>query len=79
MFKATVLKGGSFNYHPKNHPAETREAFELWFTFDGIPFSFKMAFFNEADIAKAKAAAASGKANFGLVPNRNTAPEFVLE
>lgn len=78
MFKAKVISGESYSYHPQKNPTETREAFRIWFTFDGVPYSFRMSFFQADQIEKAKAAAASGVAMFGLRPNNYVAPEFYL-
>ena len=78
MFNARVISGDTFEYHPRNNPTETRTGFILWFTFEGSPYSFKMGFFNQDQIEKAKAAVASGKAVFKLEPDNNIAPRFVL-
>lgn len=79
MFTGKVLSGAEFTYHPKNNPTETRVAYEVWFTFDGVPYSFKMLFFNSDAIEKAKAAVAAGKIVFALKPDRNTSPVFIIQ
>lgn len=78
MFEAKVLSGSEFPYHPKNNPTETRMAYEMWFSFQGVPFSFKMVFFNQDQIEKAKAGVAAGKCQFALKPDYNVRPIFVL-
>lgn len=79
MFTGKVLSGDTFTYHPKNNPTETREAYEVWFSFDNVPYSFKMIFFTQDAIQKAKAAVAAGKITFALKPDRNTAPVFIIQ
>lgn len=78
MFKAKVIGGGSFDYHPKRNPAETRTGYTLWVCFEGCAFTFKMGFFDQDQINKAKAAHTSGVANFNLEPDSNVSPRFVL-
>ena len=78
MFKAKVIRGNDVTYHPKNNPTATNSAYDIWFTFDGCPYSFKMRFFSQDQIEKAKAATVSHVANFDLEPDYNTAPKFVL-
>lgn len=78
MFKAKVLSGDSFTYHPKSNPSVTREGFTMWVAFDGIQYSFRMGFFNPDQIAKAKAAVEAGVASFDLEPDNNVSPRFVL-
>lgn len=79
MFTGKVLSGSEFTYHPKNNPTETRSAYEVWFTFDNVPYSFKMLFFNEDAINKAKAAVEAGKITFAIKPDRNVAPVFIIQ
>lgn len=78
MFEAKVIRGDDTTYHPKSNPTATNNAFDLWFTFNGCPYSFKMRFFSQDQIEKAKAATVSGVAKFNLEPDFNTAPKFVL-
>ena len=77
--EATVLSTREFTYHPSKHPEETRTAIEMWFTFSGVPYSFKMSFFTEEAIAKVKAAEKAKKAVFSIKPDRYVNPIFVLE
>lgn len=76
MFEAKVLSGQLVPY--KNKQGQDRELFEMWIQFDGVPYSFKMVFFNAASISKAQAAVDSGSAFFQLKPDRNVAPSFEL-
>lgn len=78
MIKATVLNGSEFTYTSKR-TGNKETGFNIWFTLESSPYSFKLGFFNPADIEKAKAAAASGKAELEIVPDRNVSPVFVLK
>ena len=78
MFEANVISGQEITYHPKNNPTATNTAFEMWFTFQGVPYSFRMVFFSSDQIEKAKAATISHKAKFELKPDMNVRPVFVL-
>jgi len=78
MFKAKVISGHEFPYHPKNNPTETKTAFQIWFTFEGVSYSFKMSFFQADQIEKAKAGLTAGYVNFNLEPDNYMAPRFVL-
>jgi len=78
MFKAKVLSGQMIQYTHKQ-TGEVRNMFEMWYQFDGEPYSFKSVFFNADQISKAQAAVSSGSATFELKPDRNVAPTFVLK
>lgn len=77
MIKARVLAGNEFQYTSKK-TGEILSGYTIWISFEGCPYSFKVGFFRQDDIAKAKAAVAAGSAVFDLVPDRNAAPSFVL-
>lgn len=76
MFDVKVLSGQLIPY--KNKQGQDRELFEMWIQFEGVPYSFKMVYFNANQISKAQAAVAAGKAKFDLKPDRNVAPSFEL-
>lgn len=78
MFKAKVISGAMVQYTQKS-TGQQRNMFEMWYQFEGEPYSFKGIFFNEDQIAKAQAAVAAGSCIFELRPDRNVAPTFVLK
>ena len=49
MFKAKVLSGQMIQYTHKQ-TGEVRNMFEMWYQFDGEPYSFKSVFFNADQI-----------------------------
>lgn len=78
MIKAKVISGSMIPYTHKQ-TGEQRNMFEMWYQFEGEPYSFKSVFFNEAQIAKAQAAVSTGTCVFELVPDKNTSPFFRLK
>lgn len=78
MFKAKVLSGSMIQYTHKQ-TGEVRNMYEMWYQFEGEPYSFKSVFFNADQISKAQAAVSAGSCTFELRPDRNVAPTFVLK
>ena len=78
MFKAKVLSGAMIQYTHKQ-TGEQRNMFEMWYQFEGEPYSFKKVFFSQDQIAKAQAAVSAGSCIFELRPDRNVEPTFILK
>ena len=76
--KAKALNGEQFQYTNKN-TGEVRQAFNLWYVIEGVPYSFKMGCFNEDQIAKAKAAIVAESFQLDLQPDRNCSPVFRIK
>lgn len=76
--KARALSGESFTYTNKT-TGSVNQAFNLWYSIEGVPYSFKMGCFNDAQIAKAKAAITSGTFDLDLQPDRNCNPVFRIK
>ena len=76
MFDITILSGELVPYKNKN--GEDRQMFTMYVNFPGSPFSFRMTFFRQDQIEKARSYTSTGKAKVKLVPDRNMAPTFEL-
>lgn len=76
--KAQALSGSPFTYTNKTTGA-INQAFTLWYIVDGVPYSFKMGCFGDDQIAKAKAAIASGTFQLEIEPDRNCNPIFRIK